>query len=194
MCSIMLSILALLYGAAVLTGVQAECQTRIQDATWKFVPDRDSLDIGSPSEESCNKLCASHPGCQGYTWMFDAILDYTCFEYHELEGLHSLAGCYSGTVPVAYDGACVFCSENMVGTVSSVSLEDCYQACTETDGCRGYTWYDQSTLHPNICFKLTDCPSVIPCQGCSSGELRCIGPPQCQQDVYRVLNDPTRYI
>ena len=82
MCSIMLSILALLYGAAVLTGVQAECQTKIQEATWNFVPDRDSLDFGIPSEESCYELCASHPGCQGYTWRFDVILGYTCFEYH----------------------------------------------------------------------------------------------------------------
>ena len=78
MCSIMLSILALLYGAAVLTRVQAECQTRIQEATWNFVPGRDSSLNGIPTEESCQELCSSHPLCKGYTWRFDDIVG-LCF-------------------------------------------------------------------------------------------------------------------
>ncbi len=187
----MLSILAILFEAAVLTGVQAECQTKIQEATWNFVPGRDSSHFSIPTVESCQELCSSHPLCKGYTWRFDDIVGW-CFEFQELEDLHACAGCYSGTVPIAHDGACVFSPENLVGTVSSESLEDCYQSCTETDGCQGYTWYGQATSLPNICFQLTDCSSVIPCQGCSSGELRCIVPPQCQPGGYRVLDDPTR--
>ncbi len=186
-----MKIQALLYGVAVLTGVQADCLIRIQEVTWKFVPGRDSSHFGIPTVESCQELCSSHPECQGYTWRFDVILGYTCEEYQQLEDLHACPGCYSGTVPFAYDGACTLNNDNLVGLVFSESMEDCIQACSEADGCESFTWYDQSTSLPNFCFQFSDCSSVTPCQGCSSGELNCIAiPTHCSN--YLVMDDSTR--
>ena len=100
-----------------LTGVQAECLIRIQDGTWKFDQGRDSSHFVIPTVESCQELCFSHPECQGYTWRFYVILGCTCDEYQQLEDLHACAGCYSGTVPFAQDGACALNNDKLLGLV-----------------------------------------------------------------------------
>ena len=160
-------------GAAVLTGVLAECQTSVQGGTWNYVPGRDSSHFPISTVEDCHELCSSHPECQGYTWRFDDVIGW-CFEYKELEDLHACAGCYSGTVSVKVDGACASTPENLIGAVSAESVEKCYESCTKTSGCVGYTWYDQTSSFPYFCFQFSDCSTVTPCQGCSSGKPNCI--------------------
>ena len=159
--------------AVVLAEVQAECQTSLQEATWNFVPGRDSSHFAISSVESCQELCSSHPDCLGYTWRFDDIAGW-CFEFEKLEDLHACAGCYSGTVPVNVNGACASSPDNLISAVSSKSVDECYQACLVTNGCEAYSWYDQTSSFPLLCFQFTDCSSVIPCEGCSSGQVNCI--------------------
>ena len=166
-----LAILCLIINAG-LTGVKGKCETEVEEATWAFVPGRDSSHFGILTVEECFSICSSHSECLGYTWRFDDVVGW-CFEYALLEDLHACAGCFSGTVPSPVEGACAPSPENVIGVISTDSSNACSSACADTDGCLGYTWYDSSSAFPNFCFQYSDCSQVTPCEGCSSGILNC---------------------
>ena len=175
MCSTMLHILALLCGVAVLTGVQAECQTTAEGYTWSFQTDRDEMLFDISSAEECLSSCYGDPNCIGYTWLTDAVVD-VCYKFQVLEGQLTCSLCYSGTVPTIFqEEACKEDLSYLITVVTADSSERCYTSCVDTNECISYTWYNKTTWFPDYCFLYGECVQTIPCLGCSSGILNCIG-------------------
>ena len=169
--------LALIYFSAALRRAEGKCVTSTEELTWTFVNGRDTFKHDIESVEECSALCANLPGCKGYTWRFDIVLGRTwCYEFEELENLHDCPGCSSGVVPNTFDEACTMSTTNVIDEVSTITSQDCYQSCVDTDECNSYTWYNKSTPFANICFKLSGCYSLTPCFGCTSGKLNCFAP------------------
>ena len=199
---------AILLGSAVLTVVQAECQTTADGYTWSFQADRDDMLLDVASAESCLSSCFHNSECLGYTWFADQVVN-ICYLFHVLEDLHDCRECHSKTVPEQLDGEYFNLDPDfLIGVVGEDSAEDCFQSCVDTEDCVGYTWYGLDSLFPNYCFKYSDDTSTATCQGCSSGVMSCIdslpsstqspttslspGPAQCTD--YHILDDPTRNI
>ena len=188
------TVLFLLLGPAVLTGVQAVCHTTTEGYTWNFQGGRDEVlyDVASP--EDCLTLCFGSLDCAGYTWTSDQVVD-TCYLFQHLEDIHECHGCNSGAAPNQSKGD-FFNGGPEMAVVSAETAMDCFQACADTEGCVGYTWFDQASQLPNPCYMYSDCSSTGSCDRCTSGILNCIVhlpipvPDQCTN--YQVLDDPTR--
>ena len=183
--SIKLSMLALLCGVALLTGVQAECQTTAVGFTWSYQADRDEILFDLPSAEACLSSCYDDPDCSGFTWQDDVVN--ICYKFQILEGQRTCHDCHSGTVPTIFsEEACNIDTSEPITFLTTNSSDSCYQACVGADGCVSYTWYNRLTTIPYYCFLYGKCSDVIPCLGCSSGILNCIG-----QSTTTSTNSPT---
>ena len=190
--SIKLSMLALLCGIAVLTGVQAECQTTAEGSTWSYQADRDEILFDISSAQACLASCYDDPDCAGFTWETEGVID-ICYKFQILEGQHTCNDCQSGTIAtIFHEETCNLDTSQVITVVTTNSSDSCYQSCVSAEGCVGYTWYNQLTTIPYYCFLYGKCSDTIPCPGCSTGMLNCIlpGPSQCHE--YKILDDPTR--
>ena len=190
-----LTMLSFLLGAAFFSRVGAVCQTTTEGYTWNFQGGRDEVLYDVASSEDCLSLCFENIDCAGYTWISDQVVD-TCYLFHDLEDIHECYKCYSGAVPDQSNEE-YFDGEPEMAVVATDSVMDCFQACADTEGCVGYTWFDQASQFPNSCYLFSNCSSTGSCKSCSSGILNCINqlplppiPDQCTN--YQVLDDPTR--
>ncbi len=113
-----------------------------------------------------------------------------CYEFAELEGIHSCEDCFSGTLPTRFSGICDTHPDNIIDELLTSSAEDCHQACIDAAGCMGYTWWDTTTVLENYCYLYTECAEVKSCAGCSGGSMNCFSPLQCFD--YLILDSETR--
>ena len=174
-----LAMLALMFEAAFLSVAQGyKCKVAGQGLTWNFVAGRDVFSVGITTEQACRQLCSDKPECKGYSWRFDNVVGW-CYEFAELEGIHICEDCFSGTLPTRFIGICDTDPENVMDEVLTSSDEECHNACTDTTGCMGYTWFHQSTVLPNYCFLYSECADIRSCVGCSGGSMNCFSPLQC---------------
>ena len=185
-----LALQAFIFGAALWSVTQGlKCKVAGTGLTWNYVPGRDIFSVGIPTEQECRELCSAKSECKGYSWRFDNVVGW-CYEFAELEGIHVCDDCYSATAPTRFNGNCDTDPENFIALMSTPSAEDCHSACTDTDGCMGFTWFDGSSIFQNYCFLYSECSTVESCVGCSGGSMNCFGPRQCFD--YLVLDSEQR--
>ena len=82
--------------------------------------------------------------------------------------------------------------EDIIDAGATESSDECAGLCYASDGCRGFTWYDNTTALPNRCFLFTICEDTLPCQHCISGRISCIASPQCYN--YKILDEESRNV
>ena len=183
---------SIIYVFAVIHGTAGKCANSVQcnsGATWNFESGRDVFHPGINTVEECSALCGKHEECVGFTWRFDGVMGW-CYEFAVLEGIHECSGCESRTVTEMLEGACSAGSEDIIDEFTVESSRECEQLCLDSDGCRGFTWYEKSTAFPNFCFLYSKCEDELPCIDCSSGRLSCIATPQCYQ--YKIMDESNR--
>ena len=185
-------VVALCLGLPLLAnGSPKECMTTVEGFTWDYEEDIDELIIGVDTVDLCYNACADDTECRGYTWT-NAVVQ-TCYKFnHELRGYHECKVCSSGVPSQSVEGACV--GEDILDVGTTDSIEECRQFCLKTDGCKAYTWWDNTSLFINTCFLYGGCKTRRDCEGCVSGRINCIftGPNQCVE--YMVLDDPDRSV
>ncbi len=185
-----LAMLGLMLGAVFFTTAQGfKCKVAGQGLTWNFVPGRDVAHFGIPTEQECREMCSEKSECKGYSWRYDNVVGW-CYEFAELESIHVCEDCFSGTLPTRFIGNCDTDPDNIIDELSTASAEDCHKACTDTDGCMGYTFFDETTVFENFCFLYSECLEVKSCDGCSGGSLNCFSPLQCFD--YLILDSERR--
>ncbi len=82
--------------------------------------------------------------------------------------------------------------EDIIDAGPTESSDECAGLCYASDGCSGFTWYDNTTALPNRCFLFTICEDTLPCQHCTSGRISCVASPQCYN--YKVLDEESRNV
>ncbi len=174
-----LAILALVLGAVHFSKAEGyKCYVTQHGLTWDFVSGRDIFSLGIPTEQECRELCSAKLECKGYSWRFDDVL-YWCYEFAELDGIHVCEDCFSGTLPTKFIGNCDTNPWNIIDELLTLSVEDCQKVCSDTDGCLGYSWFDETTAFQNYCFLYSECSQVKLSAGCSGGSMNCFSPLQC---------------
>ena len=81
-----------------------------------------------------------------------------------------LASAASGSV--AESGGCLQphkCQGNFVDSYEMSSLEECIEACNDSEDCRFFTLERES----GICVLYEDCQRTLFCESCASGEKYC---------------------
>ena len=173
-----LAILALVLGAVHFSEAEGyKCYVTRQGLTWDFVSGRDIFSLGIPTEQECRELCSAKPECKGYSWRFDDVL-YWCYEFAELDHMHVCEDCFSGTMPTQFNGTCHTDAANVIEVSQEFTVNACHLLCSETDGCMGYTWYDETTSLEYYCFLYSECSEVKPSAGCFGGSMNCFPPLQ----------------
>ena len=173
-----LSILALVLATVFLSVAEAnKCSEFRQGLTWEYVPGRDIFSLDIPSENECFLMCNYTPECTGYSWRFYGVL-YWCYAFAELDHMHVCEDCFSGTMPTQFNGTCHTDAANVIEVSQEFTVNACHLLCSETDGCMGYTWYDETTSLEYYCFLYSECSEVKPSAGCSGGSMNCFPPLQ----------------
>ena len=168
------------------------CNTTVEGLTWTFNLDVDVQFPGIETAHKCNHKCEKDHECQGYTWTYGDVIN-NCYLFKELGQVHSCDNCISGVVPEKIDGTCVGGVDDILDTKNADSATDCSHLCSNTSGCTAYTYWDEYTPFPHVCFLYGSCESQMTCEGCESGKINCIFPPlpkHCTE--YTILDESDR--
>ena len=166
---------------------------------FAFKGNLDTYNDTVTSHEECGEVCARDPNCKAFTWQETAVGNNKCQMVSRVLDIIPCMSCESGLSPTKMVGCeetlnygCVADENTIHATTTAQSLGACLKLCNDdAANCNYVTWFDDTSVLPNLCILLNSCSRTKLCTGCSSWQLNCV-PSQCFN--YNILDDSSRNV
>ena len=124
----------------------------------------------SESYNDCLSICQAESLC---TWFTYSTSNNDCLEFSSYSGIDpSCSNCLSGERSCQPYEECEInglCQGELVDFNNTDSESECLYLCKATPSCEFYAFREDE----GICLLLEDCPDILPCNECHSGQRAC---------------------